>query len=240
MAEETAQSQGGTLGKGWQWVKKHPVGSSVALFVGGAVILYLYYSGRSTAPAQSAAQPVDDTSSYLAAQLQSEQLQAQQASQLAQVQAAANAQASQVNGAVAVNTQNDQAAIDIAGLNASSANQIASLEAALGTTQSNNQAATDQLNISTSGQVQLGSINASTQQAQIASQTQLGLGQQQTSVINNLLNDVFAQPSDYQGSFNNPTNTSTNNRISTLIPQVQALPANTQFSQQQVLKLLAG
>ena len=156
------------------------------------------------------------------------------------MQAAANAQASQVNGAVAVNTQNDQAAIDIAGLNASSANQIASLEAALGTTQSNNQAATDQLNISTSGQVQLGSINASTQQAQIASQTQLGLGQQQTSVINNLLNDVFAQPSDYQGSFNNPTNTSTNNRISTLIPQVQALPANTQFSQQQVLKLLAG
>lgn len=173
----------------WGNIKKHPYIASGVVFLGGAFLIYLYYSGSSSSSSSSTAGSGNAYSSYLAAQLQSEQLNGQLAAQTAQITAAANAQTQQVNGAVAVNTANDQAQVDIATIQANATSQIAALQAQLGTTQSNNAAT-----------VQVAGINAQTQQVQIGSNTQIALGAQQTGVINNLLSDIFKQSPAYSGS----------------------------------------
>jgi hypothetical protein len=89
----------------------------------------------------------------------------------------------------------------------------------------------------------MASINAGVQQQQLADSTQVALGAQTTGVLSQLLNGIFSHPANsnvFNGTLNNPTNTSTNSRITTLIPQVGNLPQNTLFTQQQVLQLLEG
>lgn len=84
-----------SLAESWGWIKRHPYATAGAVFVGGAILVYLYYGG-SAAPA--AAPQVDPTAAYL----QSEATQAQYGAQVAGQQAALQASANQVNGQVQI------------------------------------------------------------------------------------------------------------------------------------------
>jgi hypothetical protein len=126
------------------WIKHHPYLASGAVFVGGAVLIYLYYSSGKSAPAATQSSGGTDTS-YLQAQLQAE----------AASQQAGIASTEQQNQLTAATTQlNDQLSL---GTNTNATNlSIAQL-----------QAQTDQLSISTLGSVSLAGILAQTQQDSI-------------------------------------------------------------------------
>jgi small-conductance mechanosensitive channel len=246
MAEEQTKSGGGKIGHLWVTIKKHPVISSIGLFVIGAILIYLYYKSGSSSTAATAANNGATSaaldSNYLAAQAQNNSLQANLEAQSQQVAAAANAATQQVNGAVSINTSNNQAAIDLASIASGAQAQIASLQAQLGTTQSNNALSGQNLITTTQGAVDQSQIAASTAQQQINANTTTTLSGQQTSVLTGLLNDIFAAPKGPTGVL--PANfsqaTSTNSRIASLIPEIQSQPASALFSQQQVLQLLGG
>lgn len=237
----------------WAKAKKHPYMTGAIVFVVGAALIFIIHSLRGGGQAQASSGGQD--AAYWQAQLQSEALAAQQSAQTQQISAAAAAQTGQVNGAVAINTQNDQAAVNIAALQAQTQQQIASYEASLGTIQSNNTAQTNQLNISTAGNVQLAGIqeqgtvqlagiNASTQQAQIASSTQLGLGQQETGLLQSLINGLFSKPATpptYQGNVPGSNGSwSAGQSLQNANNWINGLPSNTLLTQQQVHQLLAG
>lgn len=226
----------------WAKAKKHPYMTGAIVFLGGAALIFIFraLSGSS----QTAASGSSTDASYWQAQLQSEALAAQQSAQTQQIQAAAAAQTGQVNGAVAINTSNNQTALGVAQLQAQTQQQIASYETSLGTIQSNNQAGTSNLNITTAGNVQLAGINASTQQAQIASTTQLGLGAQQTGLLQSIFSSLFAQPTAppvYAAAVPGSNgNWSASQSLQNANSWVNSLPPSTLLTQSQVHQLLAG
>lgn len=233
-----SESHGKTGGKFMGWVKRHPYATGGIVFVVGFIILILLSKQSGGASGAST-----DNSAGLAAQVQSEAIAAQAAAQQQQLSAAAAAQTAQVNGAVSVNQSNNQAAVDIATIQANSANQIASLEAALGTTQSNNQTTTNNLGITTQGNVQLAGIDASTQQAKIASDTQVALGAQETGVLGQLLSGIFAQPQNPAYSGPLPATAgghSAGVTISNTAKFLSGVPANSLFTPAQINQLLNG
>lgn len=83
------------LSETWGWIKKHPYTSAGCVFIGGAILVYLYYSSGS-APAQAAA--TDPNAAYLA----QEQIQTQYSAQLQQQATAAQVANAQVAGQVQV------------------------------------------------------------------------------------------------------------------------------------------
>jgi hypothetical protein len=70
---DATQHAGGELHKGLGWVKKHPYATAGAVFVGGAILIYLYYdSGSSGAAQPQQATGTDDTAALLNSELQAE------------------------------------------------------------------------------------------------------------------------------------------------------------------------
>jgi hypothetical protein len=106
---------GTIIGHSVVWVKHHPYLTAGAVFVGGAILVYLYYSGGTpAASAGGGGQSID----YLSAQLQSEVIQAQLGAKLGTIQAQEQAVAVQVQGAVAIDSSRNQTQLGIAGLQA--------------------------------------------------------------------------------------------------------------------------
>jgi hypothetical protein len=88
-----------TLSRWGSWIEQHPYATAGIVFVSGAILIYLYYSGGS-APQQASG---DATSAqYLQAQLQSEDIQAQLSANLGAQQAQEQSVATQVNGQVSI------------------------------------------------------------------------------------------------------------------------------------------
>jgi hypothetical protein len=89
----------GTIKEVWADIKAHPYVTAGIVFIGGAIIIYAYYSGGSTTPAASGANP------YAAEQqaaLSQEAIQAQAAAQNNAINSQAQSVANQVNGAVSI------------------------------------------------------------------------------------------------------------------------------------------
>jgi hypothetical protein len=102
------------------WIKGHPYATAGAVFIGGAILVYLYYSGGTG----TSATPANTTQSdYLKAQLVSEATQAQYGAQLGALQAQEQGVATQVQGAVAIDANRNAASVTIAGLNDAVLNQ---------------------------------------------------------------------------------------------------------------------
>ncbi len=97
------------------WVRHHPYATAGAVFIGGAILIYLYYSGGSAQAAPAAGSPQSD---YLMAQLQSEATQAQYGAQLGAIAAQEQTAAVQVQGAVAIDKSRNETQLGIAGLQA--------------------------------------------------------------------------------------------------------------------------
>jgi hypothetical protein len=103
------------------WVKQHPYATAGVVFIGGAILVYLYFSGGSGPAAASSSGTAQ--SSYLQAQLVSEATQAQYGAQLGALQAQEQTAAVQVQGAVAVDASRNAASVQIAALNDAVLNQ---------------------------------------------------------------------------------------------------------------------
>jgi hypothetical protein len=103
------------------WVKQHPYATAGVVFIGGAILVYLYFSGGSGPAATSSSGTAQ--SSYLQAQLVSEATQAQYGAQLGALQAQEQTAAVQVQGAVAVDASRNAASVQIAALNDAVLNQ---------------------------------------------------------------------------------------------------------------------
>ncbi len=114
------------------WVKQHPYATAGAVFAGGAVLIYMYYSGGSTAaaPAGAASTAGTGTGAY-AAYLQDQLAAAGQANQLALQSQALNNQASglqdqyalgvaSLNTAASIGANNNSTDIKLANINAGS------------------------------------------------------------------------------------------------------------------------
>ncbi len=109
------------------WIEKHPYETAGAVFVGGAILVYMYYSsGTAAAPASTgansaAAAAAAQQSAYaqeMQTQLAYEAQAGQQNSQLTALQDNLAAQTASINGAVSVASLNNAANVSIAGLNA--------------------------------------------------------------------------------------------------------------------------
>lgn len=94
-------------GKIVKWVEAHPFMTAGAVFIGGAVLIYLYYSGGSSASSGETGQDADYQAG-LAAQVQLAQLEAQYGAQTTAANDALQSQADQVNGAVQVAQYQEQ------------------------------------------------------------------------------------------------------------------------------------
>jgi hypothetical protein len=100
------------FGESVAWVRAHPYTSAGVVFIGGAVLVYIYYSSGSKAAAAA-----DTTQSdYLKAQLTSEATQAQYGAQLQALHSQEQTAAAQVQGAVAIDANRNAAAVSIATL----------------------------------------------------------------------------------------------------------------------------
>jgi hypothetical protein len=97
-------------------VKRHPYATAGAVFVGGAVLVYVYYSSGSATPAPAADAAQLD---FIKAQLISESTQAQYGAQLGALQSQEKNVATQVQGAVAIDSNRNAAQVSIATLLAS-------------------------------------------------------------------------------------------------------------------------
>jgi len=113
----------GTFSRWGHWIKEHPYATAGVVFIGGAILIYLYYADSGQQTAQSGGATTD----YLTAQLQSEAIQAQLSAQLSSQQMQEQSVATQVGGQVqiaqlAAGVQNQQTAagqaVDLANISA--------------------------------------------------------------------------------------------------------------------------
>ena len=140
----------------WSKIKAHPYVTSGAVFVFGAILVYWYYSGGTTA-----AGPVDDTAANDAAEVQSEAVQAQYAAQLSAQSTAAQSVANQINGQLALGSI-------VAGVSSQAITTQGSIDLA----QINQQASVDLASIAAGSIVALGSLQTIGQLASITAATQ--------------------------------------------------------------------
>lgn len=166
MADATA-----TLSELWGKIKQHPYVTAGAVFVLGAILIYLYYSGGTTAAPQNSAAAA--AAQEEEAQVQSEAVQAQYGAELQAQQTQANSVADQVNGQVSI--AQIQAAAQTATETAQQTAESQEIAA---------QQTVDLAQIAAEQAVNTGSISASTQQAQIAATEQ----EDQTSALVGFLN----------------------------------------------------
>lgn len=106
----------GSLEGARAWVEKHPYVTAGAVFIVGAILIYLYYSGGQSSGQSTQDQGAASDQSLLQAQLQSEAIQAQAAAAQSAQQSQLAASTAAINGQVTVQTTqaNDalQAALD--------------------------------------------------------------------------------------------------------------------------------
>jgi hypothetical protein len=208
-------------GEALSWIKSHPYVDAGAVFVVGAILVYLYYSGSSTAAAPQA----NSADAYLAAQLQSESVQAQYGAQL---------QAQQSQEAAAANAVAGQ--VQIAGLQAGNASQSIAAQQTVDLAQIGASQAVSLANIGANETISLGSIAAGVDQTALLTGFLNNEVQTNASVQNNEINalaNMFLSNSEYAqlegqiGGINN-FDTATAGQIDTLQGNVGNLASNTQ------------
>lgn len=177
---------GADFHKAGQWIKAHPYATAGGVFVVGAILIYLYYSGGS----KTAAGATDNTAAQLAAQVQSENVQAQYGAALAAQQSQQASVEAQVNGAVSV-----------AQLQAQAAATETTAQAALDAQQIASQQTIDLAGIAANQAINLGSLTAQTNLAQINATS----ATDQTNALVSFLNNQVSQQFGY---LNNQVNTS--------------------------------
>lgn len=189
----------GEIGKTVDWVKHHPYISAGGVFVIGAVLIYIYYSGGSSTAA--AAPSSDPTQAELAAQVQLAQIGAQSS---AAGDAASVATAQYADQLTAIQDQ-DQTALAEAQLGATTTQQANTLTAGI-----------QQSGIA--AQVQLASINAQTTDIQNADSTnylEYGLTTQQSEAWDSTFATLYGQ---YLNN-SSPTTVATGELIQSLATQ---------------------
>lgn len=151
------------------WGKAHPVGLGVAIFVGGAIILYLFWPSSAAQPAATG--PSDAYYNAVASmaasgnQLQIAQLQAQQDANA--TQAAVTTANNQIAGQVSVATINGQTATSVAAIQATQDNYDVAQQAATAQLASTLNAQIQTAGYNTAQNIAAINAGAATTQAQI-------------------------------------------------------------------------
>ena len=118
MADPDTHAKGG-LGKVVDWVKKHPYVTAGAVFVGGAILIYLYYdSGSSSGAAQPAASGDNTAADLLNSELQAEAASNANNASLTALQDQLAAQQDSISGQISLASIQGNTDLQLASLNA--------------------------------------------------------------------------------------------------------------------------
>lgn len=204
-------AEGGKIGDAVKWVEKHPYATAGGVFVLGAIVIYIYYSGGSTTPAPQQAAGSD--TSLLQAELASNAQNAQLSAATTQAQLQASTAGQAINGQVQLGSIQVQGSVDIAGLES--------------TTQSQEIAANESVSLA---QI-LASENVQEAGLNVSYQTQLANDQASEATTNALVGYLNNSINDQYSYLNNQVNSAETVDLAQLGLEAETLLSNTEYTQ---------